>query len=80
MTGGSMTYLSTWLKGSNIVAEDQFEDLLAAQVFVLDHMSDYRSAFDADSVKVWNGRAVYFQWHPAALATRSPAMAPLIAS
>lgn len=60
-----MAYLATWLKGAEIVAEDHFDSLLAAQDYVLDHMIEYRMSFGADEVKVWNGHAVYFQWNPA---------------
>lgn len=59
-----MPYLATWLKGIEIVAEEHFDNLLAAQAFVLEHMTAYREALGADGVKVWNGRAIYFQWNP----------------
>lgn len=59
-----MAYLATWLKGTEVVAEEEFEDLLVAQASVLEHMSDYRNSLGVDAVKVWNGQAIYFQWNP----------------
>lgn len=64
LMGNRMPYLATWLKGLEIVAEEHFDDLLVAQDFVLEHMTDYRKTLGADGVKVWNGRTVYFQWYP----------------
>lgn len=59
-----MAYLATWLKGTEIVAEEEFEDLLVAQATVLESMSDYQTLLGADAVRVWNGRSIYFQWSP----------------
>ena len=59
-----MPYIATWSKGFEIVAEEHFENVLAAQNFVLDHMTDYRDVLGADGVKVSRGGAIYFQWKP----------------
>jgi hypothetical protein len=52
------------LKGFEVVAEEHFENVLVAQNFVLDHMTDYRDVLGADGVKVSRGGAIYFQWKP----------------
>jgi hypothetical protein len=59
--GVAMSYHATWLKGREVVADDEFEDLLEAQAFVLEHQKAYHDAFGANSVKVWDERAIYFQ-------------------
>jgi hypothetical protein len=56
-----MSYHATWLKGREIIAEDDFEDLLEAQAFVLQHMKIYHDALGVDGVKVWDERAIYFR-------------------
>lgn len=56
-----MAYIAIWLKGRQIVAEEEFEDLLTAQASILEHMAGYQEALGANSVKVWDGSAIYFQ-------------------
>lgn len=57
-----MTYLATWVKGLETVAEEHFENLLLAQNFVLENMEHYQKTLGADGAKVWSSQAVYFQW------------------
>lgn len=56
-----MAYQATWMKGAEIVGEEVFDDLLEAQAAVLQHMLEYQEKLGADSVRVWNGRAIFFQ-------------------
>lgn len=56
-----MSYHATWLKGREIVADDEFDDLLEAQAFVLEHLKEYHDALGVNGVKVWDERATYFE-------------------
>jgi hypothetical protein len=57
----AMAYHATWLKNCEVVADDEFADLLEAQAFVLEHMKAYHKSFGANGVKVWDERTTYFQ-------------------
>ena len=56
-----MSYVALWLKGLEIVAEDEFEDLLEAKEFVLSHMEDHRHDLGVTSVRVCDDHITYFQ-------------------
>jgi hypothetical protein len=62
-----MSYHATWLKDCEVVADDEFADLLEAQAFVLEHMKSYHESFGANSVKVWDERTTYFQFEDPSL-------------
>jgi hypothetical protein len=55
-----MLYL-TWMRDNRVIAEQEFDDLLAAKEFLLSHRREYQ-ARGATSGRVWNGRATYFQF------------------
>jgi hypothetical protein len=56
-----MSCIATWLRGSEIVAEEEFEDLAAAKDAVLGHLRYYQERMGVNAVKVWDERAIYFQ-------------------
>ena len=56
-----MSYVALWLKGFEIVAKDEFEDLLEARDFVLSHMQDHRLDLGITSVRVCDDHVTYFQ-------------------
>lgn len=55
-----MAYVATWLHGEEIVAEEEFADLMEAQAHVLRHLKDYSRLIGADTVKVSSGATIYF--------------------
>lgn len=66
-----MSYHTTWLNGDEIVAEQDFDDLLEAQSFVLEHMKEYQDRAGAKAVKVWDNRVIYFQVEEGSSPSRS---------
>lgn len=61
-----MSYHALWLKGQKVVADDEFEDVLEAQKFVLDRLSSNRFRRGSTRVKVCDSRVTYFQIDKAA--------------
>lgn len=56
-----MSYVALWLRGQEIVAEDEFEDLLAAKAFIFDHLQENREQLGVTAVKVCDDHITYFQ-------------------
>jgi hypothetical protein len=56
-----MAFHTAWLNGEEIVAKQDFDDLLEAQAFVLEHMKEYQDSIGAKAVKVWDDHIIYFQ-------------------
>ena len=57
---GTVSYVAFWLNGLEIVAEDEFEDLLEAKAFILDHLQENREHFGVTAVRVCDDHATYF--------------------
>lgn len=55
-----MAYVAQWLHGDEIVAEEDFANLLDAQAHVLRHLQDYFRQKGADTVKVRQGSRICF--------------------
>jgi hypothetical protein len=56
-----VSYVALWLKGIDIVAEDEFDDLLAAQAFILAHLQENREQLGVTAVWVCDDHLTYFQ-------------------
>jgi hypothetical protein len=56
-----MAYVVTWLNDQHVVAEKEFDDLFRARDHVLNATCCYRRR-GATSARVWNDRAIYFQF------------------
>jgi hypothetical protein len=59
--GGTMSYVAEWLKDREIVASDQFENLLEAGAFVVQHVEERRIRLGTTAVRVHDEHAICFQ-------------------
>jgi hypothetical protein len=57
----TLSYVALWLKGVDIVAEDEFDDLLEAQTFIFEHLQENRDQLGVTSVCVCDDHLTYFQ-------------------
>jgi len=55
-----VSYVAFWLNGLEIVGEDEFEDLLEAKSFILDHLRENREQFGVTAVRVCDDHTTYF--------------------
>lgn len=59
-----MSYIAIWLKGEEVVEENEFEDLITAKTFVLNHLRENLEILGVTAVKVCDDRATYFRIEP----------------
>jgi hypothetical protein len=57
----AVSYVALWLKGLEIIAEDEFEDLLEARDFVVSHLAEHRRELGVTAVRVCDDHTTYFQ-------------------
>jgi hypothetical protein len=55
-----VSYVALWLKGLEIVAEDEFEDLFEARDFVVNHLPEHRRHLGVTAVRVCDDHTTYF--------------------